>query len=399
MGCSAKAWTQAELLHGGRTLLSSSPRECGEQAYLDFTQLELYVRDALAQVLEHRPANPQQVLHDCIERTALGRQCAGREFTFVSANARNTLAFVQLVHEAYAKFHERRDSLLSIADFHQLLLLLCPDLPLELVERPARIVREAQLFEAAYTYDTISCAFFVFLYIRKLLPRLEAIFAVAAPVSATEVLHRVAMLVDDVPGAGAAQGAVEVPGKTLRGMDGGSERIGAGGISIAPIDGSTRGAALGDLVRRCLQTALGGAACRSAEDVLRPLLLDRSLSEALCARRARPAVRGAAENGAALRLLQPVVHGQSDGHGEDEDSLSAAEDACGAADGSDARRGVVGWEGRAGPWSAADAAGSAMRRQASAAWRGVGLTAMEGARRGGRRGVAGRAAKRKGAAA
>ena len=152
MGCSAKAWAQADLLHGGRTLLSFSPRECGEQAYLDFTQLELYVRDALAQVLEHRPANPQQVLHDCIERTALGRQCAGRDFTFVSANARNMLAFVQLVHEAYAKFRERRESLLSIAGFHQLLLLLCPDLPLKLVERRGR--RQSEMVAGGHARGT-----------------------------------------------------------------------------------------------------------------------------------------------------------------------------------------------------------------------------------------------------
>lgn len=57
--------------------------------------------------------------------------CRGVEF--VRSTSRNRLAFVQRVAEAYARISESTE--LSPSEFHQLLLLLCADLPLQAVYR------------------------------------------------------------------------------------------------------------------------------------------------------------------------------------------------------------------------------------------------------------------------
>eukprot|EP00968_Pinguiococcus_pyrenoidosus_P015115 scaffold1390_cov249-Pinguiococcus_pyrenoidosus.AAC.19 len=294
---------QAETwLRGGRAASRMQLRRASPAEYLQYSGMEVLMKDILAQLLEQRPAQAQEVLLASLERAVHGEHCIGRDFSFISASPRNILAFIWAVDDAFSSFHQSEGTLLSIADFHQMLLLLCPDLPLELVEKPAKALREAQLFETAYDYPTLCKAFFIYLYFRKAMPALQARFAVLA---SGEKLS-----VDGVIEA-ACKGFAKTAAHLTLGQKEVGERL------VAP---------LVDHWRKPLTAAFGTTGCSNREEVLSCIIRSEEISDVLRTRPAPSLLK--IPDSALLELFQAPQH-QGDGAEFEEDDTTDNSDAGG----------------------------------------------------------------------
>ena len=103
------------------SLMSMSGRE-----YLDFLQLRVYFTDVVHQLLASRDEHPVEFMHQYFRRVGAMEHVVGREYAFVSATCWNRRAFVLSCHATFGALALVE---LTVADFHQLLMLLCPDFP------------------------------------------------------------------------------------------------------------------------------------------------------------------------------------------------------------------------------------------------------------------------------
>eukprot|EP00698_Gefionella_okellyi_P016098 TRINITY_DN4583_c0_g1_i1.p1 TRINITY_DN4583_c0_g1~~TRINITY_DN4583_c0_g1_i1.p1 ORF type:complete len:288 (+),score=50.95 TRINITY_DN4583_c0_g1_i1:3-866(+) len=118
---SSSAW---KIQESARFKLSS-------QEYLARSHVDVYLQDVITQLLQWRDERPLEYIADYFARVMSGANVLMREFTHVKATPRNRLAFCKKIKEAYTKFADTQE--MSLNDCHQMLLLLCPDFPVELV--------------------------------------------------------------------------------------------------------------------------------------------------------------------------------------------------------------------------------------------------------------------------
>jgi hypothetical protein len=123
---------------GARRVAEEERQRVSSEEYLATHDLELYLREALkhaarcAAVKDPRGANPNthiEAAAEYFQAVNLGRHVAGREWPFVSATTRNTMAFLHDCDEAWGN----ADARLSAKDWHSALRLQCPDVPFAVV--------------------------------------------------------------------------------------------------------------------------------------------------------------------------------------------------------------------------------------------------------------------------
>ena len=123
---------------GARRVAEEERQRVSSAEYLATHDLELYLREALkhaarcAAVKDPRGANPNthiEAAAEYFQAVNLGRHVAGREWSFVSATTRNTMAFLHDCDEAWGN----ADAQLSAKDWHSALRLQCPDVPFAVV--------------------------------------------------------------------------------------------------------------------------------------------------------------------------------------------------------------------------------------------------------------------------
>ena len=85
-----------------------------------------------------------------------GTQLLFREFFFVKATPQYRLSLVKLFYDCFKPIGHRGD-LLNIREYHSLVTLICPDFPLEIIQKTAQFI---------LTDDAMEClvAFYDFIY-------------------------------------------------------------------------------------------------------------------------------------------------------------------------------------------------------------------------------------------
>mmetsp|Transcript_21917 Transcript_21917/g.31825 ORF Transcript_21917/g.31825 Transcript_21917/m.31825 type:complete len:348 (-) Transcript_21917:186-1229(-) len=104
--------------------------------YLGFAETDIYMKDAIRQLLNAKEDNPLPFLMGYFERLLWYTHMAGREFEFVTATQRNRRALVLLCQNTYSNID--KEEVMTVDDWHYLLTKLCPDFPREFVRRCAQ---------------------------------------------------------------------------------------------------------------------------------------------------------------------------------------------------------------------------------------------------------------------
>lgn len=111
----------------------SKPLRSMSEAYLERSDVAIYLRDVVRLLLANRTERPLEFIHQYFRGVLKGDNVVLREFAYVSASPRNRISFIMNFEEAYkdSKWTEA----ITADDYHQLLKLLCPDFPFALVNR------------------------------------------------------------------------------------------------------------------------------------------------------------------------------------------------------------------------------------------------------------------------
>jgi len=103
--------------------------------------LLLYLQDVTSLLLQVRTERPIEFIADYFSSIMAGAHVIMRDFQYVNASERNRWAFVRLSLESFAEFPS--DSPITSIELANLLRMLCPDFPLELVENTALLCGES----------------------------------------------------------------------------------------------------------------------------------------------------------------------------------------------------------------------------------------------------------------
>ena len=87
-----------------------------------------------------------------------GNQSLHREYDYVTATPSNRRSLVKLFYQSFEPIGRRGD-LLNIKEYHALLCLLCPDFPLELVQKTARIILTDDVMDCLVSFPDFLYAF------------------------------------------------------------------------------------------------------------------------------------------------------------------------------------------------------------------------------------------------
>ena len=101
------------------------------------------------------------------------KQVAGREYAFVSATAWNRRSFIVVFREA---IQHLLNTDVTVSDFHQLLLLLCPDFPRSTLDAIVHVLPRALLCDGQFCCATLATAFEVHWFHAKFLSALDPFF-------------------------------------------------------------------------------------------------------------------------------------------------------------------------------------------------------------------------------
>ena len=156
----------------GITGINVSRRD--SQEYLRLHQLEPYLEDAAVYALyAEDDLGPAERLRDYFRQVLSLEHIYGREYTYVSSTAWNRRAFVVAFRKCV---HPLRDMDLTVLDFHQLLIVICPDFPRSTLDSIIHVLPRALQSDGKFHCGTLSTAFEVHWYHNKFLSALDPFF-------------------------------------------------------------------------------------------------------------------------------------------------------------------------------------------------------------------------------
>ena len=127
------------------------------QEYLRLHQLEPYLEDAAAYALyAEDDLGPAERLRDYFRRVLTLEHIYHREYAYVSSTAWNRRAFVVAFRKCV---HPLRDMDLTVADFHQLLIVICPDFPRATLDSIIHVLPRALQSDGKFHCGTLATAF------------------------------------------------------------------------------------------------------------------------------------------------------------------------------------------------------------------------------------------------
>lgn len=110
--------------------------------YLEQHDVAFYLEDAVGLLLDKRDDQPLDFIADYFEQVLHGTHVLLRDFSYVNRCAHSRWSFVRSAREALSDFDQTKPT--SAADMTQLLRLVCPDFPLEVVTEGCQLCGDMQ---------------------------------------------------------------------------------------------------------------------------------------------------------------------------------------------------------------------------------------------------------------
>ncbi|XP_007885845.1 UPF0705 protein C11orf49 homolog isoform X1 [Callorhinchus milii] len=151
----------------------------GADEYLSHTQILTYVEDALIQLLEHKEeysrAGISRFFAEYFNSVRLGNHVLFREFSFIKATQYNRASFLRIFWRCFRQIGKNGD-LLTVKEYHSLLQLLCPDFPMDLTQKAARIVLMDDAMDCLMSFVDFLYAFQIQFYYCEFLESVAVIY-------------------------------------------------------------------------------------------------------------------------------------------------------------------------------------------------------------------------------
>ncbi|XP_064423223.1 centriolar satellite-associated tubulin polyglutamylase complex regulator 1 isoform X2 [Latimeria chalumnae] len=159
-------------MESGRLFLST-------QEYLAQKHVLTYVEDAVGQVLQNKDDaagyGVARVFAEYFNSVRQGSHILFREFSFVQATPYNRSSFLCKFWRCFRQIGKNGD-LLTVKEYHSLLQLLCPDFPMDLAQKAARIVLMDDAMDCLMSFADFLYAFQVQFYYCEFLESLAVIY-------------------------------------------------------------------------------------------------------------------------------------------------------------------------------------------------------------------------------
>ncbi|XP_054379878.1 centriolar satellite-associated tubulin polyglutamylase complex regulator 1 isoform X2 [Pongo abelii] len=118
---------------------------------------------------------PKVLQIDTFNSVCQGTHILFREFSFVQATPHNRVSFLRAFWRCFRTVGKNGD-LLTMKEYHCLLQLLCPDFPLELTQKAARIVLMDDAMDCLMSFSDFLFAFQIQFYYSEFLDSVAAIY-------------------------------------------------------------------------------------------------------------------------------------------------------------------------------------------------------------------------------
>ncbi|NXH13153.1 CK049 protein, partial [Bucco capensis] len=142
-----------------------------------------YMEDAVSQLLENREDISQygiaRFFTEYFNSVRQGTHILFREFHFVQATPHNRASFLRTFWRCFrtvGKNGGKYSNLLTAQEYHCLLQLLCPDFPMELTQKAARIVLMDDAVDCLMSFSDFLFAFQIQFYYSEFLESVAAIY-------------------------------------------------------------------------------------------------------------------------------------------------------------------------------------------------------------------------------
>ncbi|XP_074086689.1 centriolar satellite-associated tubulin polyglutamylase complex regulator 1 isoform X2 [Macrotis lagotis] len=163
----------------GRRMLSPDRLSLPDYEYLAQRHVLTYMEDAVSQLLENREDISQygiaRFFTEYFNSVCQGTHILFREFSFIQATPHNRASFLRAFWRCFRTVGKNGD-LLTMKEYHCLLQLLCPDFPLELTQKAARIVLMDDAMDCLMSFSDFLFAFQIQFYYSEFLESVAAIY-------------------------------------------------------------------------------------------------------------------------------------------------------------------------------------------------------------------------------
>ncbi|XP_053576291.1 centriolar satellite-associated tubulin polyglutamylase complex regulator 1 [Bombina bombina] len=147
--------------------------------YLAQRHVLTYLEDALSQLLENReevePCSSARFFSEYFNSVSQGTHVLFREFEFVQATPHNRASILRIFWKCFRTIAKNGD-LLTVNEYHCLLQMLCPDFPMELTQRAARIVLMDDAMDCLMSFSDFLYALQIQFYYSEFLDSASAIY-------------------------------------------------------------------------------------------------------------------------------------------------------------------------------------------------------------------------------
>eukprot|EP00041_Stephanoeca_diplocostata_P019555 m.423942 g.423942 ORF g.423942 m.423942 type:complete len:245 (+) comp21335_c0_seq3:199-933(+) len=149
--------------------------------YLQLFNIDLYFKDAVAQLLSARhkypsAASADQFFADYFRSVQSGTHVLFREFEFIMATQHNRRSFVNLFGQSVAPIAHQGERM-SVADYHNIVRLLCKDFPIAIIKASAAMLVVEDDLECLVAHRDFLAAFKVQMGFHEFLERCTELFS------------------------------------------------------------------------------------------------------------------------------------------------------------------------------------------------------------------------------
>nr|XP_014716806.2 UPF0705 protein C11orf49 homolog isoform X2 [Equus asinus] len=163
----------------GPRMLSPERLALTDYEYLAQRHVLTYMEDAVCQLLENKEDISQygiaRFFTEYFNSVCQGTHVLFREFSFIQATPHNRASFLRAFWRCFRTVGKNGD-LLTMKEYHCLLQLLCPDFPLELTQKAARIVLMDDAMDCLMSFSDFLFAFQIQFYYSEFLESVAAIY-------------------------------------------------------------------------------------------------------------------------------------------------------------------------------------------------------------------------------
>jgi len=144
--------------------------ELSSEEYIERHNIHVYLRDVVQLLLKARDERPLEFISEYFNTVLNGTHVLLREYSYVNSCARNRWDFIKSVWEAFAELPAELE--VTPVEMTELIQLLCPDFPFELVSHAALLCGD----RAQHAFGVLMHAFCVRFYFAEFLERTAEVF-------------------------------------------------------------------------------------------------------------------------------------------------------------------------------------------------------------------------------